>query len=450
MEPAASVGGETKKKISVPIIIKPSTPIKATTTNSNPPSSTEKKEIPVIAAAPRKSMGALEKFQQQQSASKQQKTFTIPTAIKRRDNAIAPPVKEPASAQTSSNDSSASQNSDNNEKEPQNTSSNENASEKAQNLEEEPIPLITVKQQLLDTDQLTRYLQERVIDEFIQIVKNQKPSEVGGSEKNNFDFYHFTIKGPRPANEDEFTVVEHLNDYLDLPDCNGKYSFVAVYDGHSGKYTSLYARSQLHYKATNRPEFFNDPEKAIYESILHMDELVNDIQTKNQFACGTTALSCWIKNKEEIYVANVGDCRGFICRNSEPMEIAKPHHPDLPEEKARIINNGGAVVWQGTWRVNGVLAVSRSIGDVNMKRWVIPNPDITKFTIQPTDEFMILASDGLWDVIKPNEMIDIVRSTVKTLGRKHVCKQLCETAIQKNTKDNVTVVVIFFTSESDN
>ena len=312
--------------------------------------------------------------------------------------------------------------------------------------------MITVKQLLVDTEQLTKHIYERMIDEFLQTIKHLKSS--GHDQKqqnhNHFDFYHHTVKGPRPGNEDELTVIENLNEYLDLPESHGKYSFAAVYDGHSGKYTSLYSRAQIHFKASTRPDFISDPEKAIYESILQVDELVNDIQIKNQFACGTTALSCWIKNKEEIYVANVGDCRGFICRNSEAIEIAKPHHPDLPDEKARIVNNGGAVVWQGTWRVNGVLAVSRSIGDVNMKKWVIPNPDITKFTIQPTDEFMVIASDGLWDVIKPSEMIDIVRSTVKTLGRKFVCKQLCETALLKNSKDNVTVVIVFFTNESDN
>lgn len=263
----------------------------------------------------------------------------------------------------------------------------------------------------------------------------------------SLEYYHYTVKGPRPANEDEFTVVEHLNDYMNIPG-DDKYSFAAVYDGHCGKYTSMYVRSQLHHKACSSPLFQTDPEKAIFDTFLQVDEIVNATQLTDQFSCGSTALQVWVKNNKDLIVANVGDCRGYLCRQNEPVEIAKPHHPNSPEEKARITSLGGAVVWHGAWRVNGILAVSRSIGDVNLKKWVIPNPDITKFTIQPDDDFLVIASDGLWDVVQPKEMVEIVRDTCKTLGRKQVCQQLCEAALKKNTQDNVTVVAIFFNPET--
>lgn len=75
------------------------------------------------------------------------------------------------------------------------------------------------------------------------------------------------------------------------------------------------------------------------------------------------------------------------------------HKPNTREERTRIEDAGGVVVWAGTWRVGGVLAVSRAFGDRPLKRYVIPTPDIREEVLTGADECLILASDGLWDVI---------------------------------------------------
>ena len=80
-----------------------------------------------------------------------------------------------------------------------------------------------------------------------------------------------------------------------------------------------------------------------------------------------------------------------------PLSI--DHKPNTREERTRIEDAGGVVVWAGTWRVGGVLAVSRAFGDRPLKRYVIPTPDIRDEQLQPEDEALILASDGLWDVV---------------------------------------------------
>merc|ERR1712063_195980 len=93
--------------------------------------------------------------------------------------------------------------------------------------------------------------------------------------------------------------------------------------------------------------------------------------------------SVCIRNNEELLIGNVGGCRRFLCRAGKPYEIATPHNLDKEEEKERIKSLGGAVVWFGTWRVNGILAVSRSIGDYNLKNLVIPDPDVTRIKLTP-------------------------------------------------------------------
>jgi hypothetical protein len=81
------------------------------------------------------------------------------------------------------------------------------------------------------------------------------------------------------------------------------------------------------------------------------------------------------------------------------VAMTTDHKPNTKEERQRIEKAGGVVVWAGTWRVGGVLAVSRAFGDRPLKPFVIPTPDIQDEWLSHDDEFLILASDGLWDVV---------------------------------------------------
>jgi hypothetical protein len=74
------------------------------------------------------------------------------------------------------------------------------------------------------------------------------------------------------------------------------------------------------------------------------------------------------------------------------------------DEEVRIKELGGRVIFWGRWRVEGVLAVSRAIGDVNLKPYVTCDPEITTHALTPDDQYLILASDGLWDVMSNEEV----------------------------------------------
>ena len=302
-------------------------------------------------------------------------------------------------------------------------------------IEEEPIPLIKIVKTYFRTDEISEIIRTRIGDVF--------PTPAPSDENNTFEFYHHSFQGSRASNEDEYSVVEYVNELLDIKD-SSRYSFLAVYDGHSGKYASLYSRSQVHFNVCSHPEFESNVDKAIHDSFIRTDEKLNDYQTLEKFNCGTTALSVWIKDQKEVIVGNVGDCRGFINRGGVPIEIADPHSPCKEEEKARIIAAGGAVVRIGTWRVNGVLSVSRSLGDNNLKDLVIATPDVTKFTLEEEDEYMLIASDGLWDVFKYDEVIAYISANLESKGKKRISKALCEEAVLRKSQDNVTVVVVFF------
>ncbi|KAG2242869.1 hypothetical protein Bca52824_095290 [Brassica carinata] len=113
------------------------------------------------------------------------------------------------------------------------------------------------------------------------------------------------------------------------------------------------------------------------------------------------------------------------------------------EERNRVIGEGGRIEWLvDTWRVAPAgLQVTRSIGDDDLKPAVTAEPEISETILSPDDEFLVMASDGLWDVMNDEEVIGIIRDTVKEPS---MCsKRLATEAAARGSGDNITVIVVF-------
>ena len=99
----------------------------------------------------------------------------------------------------------------------------------------------------------------------------------------------------------------------------------------------------------------------------------------------------------------------------------------------------------GVWRVQGSLAVSRAIGDSHKKEWVTAEPDTRQIEITSNCEFLILASDGLWDKVSNQEAVDIARRFCienQSGGPIAACKQLVELAVTRKSHDDVSVMIV--------
>lgn len=99
-----------------------------------------------------------------------------------------------------------------------------------------------------------------------------------------------------------------------------------------------------------------------------------------------------------LYVANAGDARGVLCRAGRALRLTYDHKGTDKQEAKRIMDSGGFVM---SGRVNGVLAVTRSLGDPSMKEFVVGAPYTTETELTDEDEFLILACDGvssLWSI----------------------------------------------------
>ena len=182
---------------------------------------------------------------------------------------------------------------------------------------------------------------------------------------------------------------------------------------------------------------------------------------------GSTSTLLFLIN-ETLICSNIGDsqCYLFNCSNEDLWtfeSLAKIHKPSDEEEKKRIIESGGEVhpyydeygIYEGPDRVyikNKTypgLSLSRSIGDLVAKDiGIISDPDIIVKKIDENSKFIVLGSDGLWDVIKPYDVSRIVRIYFKKGDIDGACKILLNKAVQKwkknnEERDDITIIVIF-------
>ncbi|KAK2983317.1 hypothetical protein RJ640_016055 [Escallonia rubra] len=209
----------------------------------------------------------------------------------------------------------------------------------------------------------------------------------------------FAVKGKKMFMEDTHKIVSFSQ---------SNKGFFGVYDGHGGSKAAEFVAENLHknmfQKLENRLENIAKQE-AIREAYMKTDEEFLKLGVSSG-ACCVTAL---VEGKE-LFISNVGDCRAVICRGGWAEALTKDHRAAEVDERTRIEKNGGYVeLHRGAWRVHGVLSVSRSIGDAHLKDWVLAEPDTRILALTPDMEYLVLASDGLWEEVGNQEAIDIVK-----------------------------------------
>ncbi|XP_059079283.1 protein phosphatase 1L-like [Tigriopus californicus] len=194
------------------------------------------------------------------------------------------------------------------------------------------------------------------------------------------------------------------------------------------------------------------PEGQIAYDLLLKEEIAHvDIQLmqegRKRFQIGGTTLLFSIMDQDQLWVANVGDSRGILVNTKgEVTPLSYDHKPCQEKEKKRIEENGGYVEMNGVWRVQGILATSRALGDFPLKdkNLITCEPDVMKFKLRGSNpSFAVLASDGLWDTHTNEGVAHYVRKRLKK-GRspKDVARSLVEDAMDKDSLDNITVLLM--------
>ncbi|XP_038903577.1 probable protein phosphatase 2C 76 isoform X2 [Benincasa hispida] len=155
---------------------------------------------------------------------------------------------------------------------------------------------------------------------------------------------------------------------------------------------------------------------------------------------GSTASTALLVGNH-LYVANVGDSRTIISKAGEAIPLSEDHKPNRTDERRRIENAGGVVMWAGTWRVGGVLAMSRAFGNKMLKQFVVADPDIQDLEVDKDIELLVLASDGLWDVVRNEDAVSVAG---KEDEPEAAARKLTEAAFTRGSADNITCIVVKF------
>ena len=281
----------------------------------------------------------------------------------------------------------------------------------------------------------------------------------------------------KKLNQDNFFFFPN---FLNKPD----YYYIGVCDGHGlfGQNISSYLKEHLprnlnqKFIMANIVDLQQENKAIISRIITHIYQITNKAMNEDEridsSQSGSTCVSI-IFTPQKLFCINVGDSRCVLgkCKTNKnnkeewiPMNLSRDHTPSDNDEKERIIKYGGKVeslldeegnyvgperVWINMENVSG-LAMSRSFGDEILHRvGVIVDPEILEYFFVEEDKFIVIASDGIWEFMSSDEVVNIV----KDYYNKNDISGALEYLYNESTKrwiskdgnvDDITVIIIFF------
>jgi len=295
-----------------------------------------------------------------------------------------------------------------------------------------------------------------------------KLSEWGVGER--VEYAVTSMQGWREAMEDAHICRTELDSDTSL---------FAVLDGHGGKEAAVFVSRHFCQELTRNPHYLAKRfEKALTETFLYMDILMvkpeglrelykiqqdipdnytveeQRVEEMDNWA-GTTACVALLYG-EELYVANAGDSRCVLARAGRALDMSVDHKADLPSEQERVTKAGGFVK---DGRVNGILGVSRALGDFDLKtnpkcpldgQVITSLPDIKKVKLTGLDAFLVLACDGIWDVLTSQHCVDYVNSRLEMNDSlQEISERVCDRCVAETVDDaagtdNMTIILVRF------
>ncbi|XP_022892114.1 probable protein phosphatase 2C 65 [Olea europaea var. sylvestris] len=283
----------------------------------------------------------------------------------------------------------------------------------------------------------------------------------------------YAQQGKKGTNQDAMTVWENFSGAKDT-------FFCAVFDGHgpSGHKVARYIRDVLPVKISmlnnkskanaegkigNDHPFLSSWKDKIIKSFQEMDEELEGDASIESYCSGTTSVSI-LRQGEHLIISNLGDSRAVLCTRDEKDQLISEQltvdlKPNLPREMERIKSCQGRVlamdkepnvyrIWMPDEDCPG-LAMARAFGDFCLKDFgLISTPEVTYRKLTQRDEFVVLATDGIWDVLSNDEVVRIVASVKK---RSLAAKLLVDQAVRVwrykypcAKIDDCAVVCLFF------
>eukprot|EP00276_Gloeochaete_wittrockiana_P014548 CAMPEP_0184336958 /NCGR_PEP_ID=MMETSP1089-20130417/5233_1 /TAXON_ID=38269 ORGANISM="Gloeochaete wittrockiana, Strain SAG46.84" /NCGR_SAMPLE_ID=MMETSP1089 /ASSEMBLY_ACC=CAM_ASM_000445 /LENGTH=369 /DNA_ID=CAMNT_0026662265 /DNA_START=65 /DNA_END=1174 /DNA_ORIENTATION=- len=268
------------------------------------------------------------------------------------------------------------------------------------------------------------------------------------------------IKGRRSEMEDahvNFDALETVDDFKDIVEgFPGPRAFYGIYDGHNGAQAAEYLAEKLHHSFITSNTFLTgDFKEALRSTFVEVDDRFCESAKEKRMQDGSTAAVCVIIGNK-LYSANAGDAEVVVGRKTESgdgfesITLSRLHKPADPEEKARIMSEGGLVL---RGRVGGILAVARAFGDLGFKtpiddgdikigKLVTAEPFVAEYELVPDrDQFVIIGCDGVWEAMSKDQSNDVVASNLHE-DPSTISDLLVNKAYELGSNDNISAIVV--------
>ncbi|KAL1341241.1 hypothetical protein HN51_027726 [Arachis hypogaea] len=307
--------------------------------------------------------------------------------------------------------------------------------------------LLTSQDEARPTDRISDAALENAVLQFVPCIRSGSFADIG----------------PRRYMEDEHIRIDDLSSHLGSLHTFPKPSaFYGVFDGHGGPEAAAYVRKNVikfffedgSFPQTSEVDnvFLEEVENSLRKAFLSADSALADDCSVNT-SSGTTALTALVLGRL-LMVANAGDCRAVLCRKGEAIDMSQDHRPIYASERRRVEELGGYIE---DGYLNGVLSVTRALGDWDMKlpkgssSPLIAEPEFRQMVLTEDDEFLIIGCDGIWDVMSSQHAVSLVRKGLRRHDDPDKCaRDLVMEALRLNTFDNLTVIIVCFSSLDNN
>ncbi|KAJ8388265.1 hypothetical protein AAFF_G00135260 [Aldrovandia affinis] len=248
-----------------------------------------------------------------------------------------------------------------------------------------------------------------------------------------------SLLGRRKENEDRLRASQITDAVL----------YFAVFDGHGGPQAADFCHKHMETYIKDLMAKEEDLELVLSKAFLEIDKaLARHLHfscNASQQSAGSTATVALLRDGIELVVGSVGDSRALLCRKGKVVKLTVDHTPERKDERERIKSSGGYVAWNslGQPHVNGRLAMTRSIGDFDLKSaGVTAEPETKRITLHHAhDAFLALTTDGINFIMNSQEICDVIS---QCHDPKEAAQRISEQALQYGSEDNSTVLVVPF------
>ncbi|CAK5104332.1 unnamed protein product [Meloidogyne enterolobii] len=266
------------------------------------------------------------------------------------------------------------------------------------------------------------------IEKFYDELRTIDPEKAKPRDWDRYSISLCSQKNRKPKMEDRHIVLPSFS-VIDsqFPSSD---AFFAVFDGHNGSDCSAYASAHFLECLLDARSSGNSEESLLEDAFIRMDTRLTNRCLSENYKSGTTVSCIYLNERKIAYMAWCGDSSIAVLKERRIETLSIPHKPDNPEERNRIEEAGGMVInVQGVPRLNGVLNLSRSLGDIRAK----------------VDYMIFLSTDGIWDCLEEEQIFELVRIFVTEHSIKDfylLADFIAAKAKEADSVDNMTLICV--------